>query len=244
MQDPLLQQNNAESNPRSDALFGVAHDDSPSDSGVEAYASCIAVWGYGCTNGVVMNNAFGTFPVLVFIPFFLLFLSPLYGEGHKVRVWASGGFDMVNEINGANSLFPAGGVALTYPVSDRDKLFSTELSVLTGYQFTPSDPWISALRFGFGIRVFFNAFQIIRPYFTHDIASQILWVKGYDGIAKTYTVLLGLGIDIPVFYEKLGKESSSLFMDVGYLFYDISFFAIQPKEVKSLVFSVGYSFFF
>jgi hypothetical protein len=102
------------------------------------------------------------------------------------------------------------------------------------------------LRFGFGIRGFLNILKAIRPYFTHDICSHIIWVHDKPNYAATFGILLGLGIDVPIHdfeSDKDGKqkESSSVFFDISFNTFSLAAFAHSHETARFLSLSVGYS---
>jgi hypothetical protein len=97
------------------------------------------------------------------------------------------------------------------------------------------------LRFGFGVRVFFDIFESLRPYFTHDICSHIVWVFDRSNYASTVGILLGLGVDVPLGSGNPNQEASSLFFDVSYNTFSLANFSASPEEARFISASLGYS---
>ena len=168
----------------------------------------------------------------------LLFLPLSLGAVHKVRIASATGYDLLNELSGGQYLSEEIKIAVAHPISDRNKPMNVELSVNTMYSTNFADTKLSSLAFGFGIRVFLNTLTVIRPYFTHEVLTRLLYLDGQSNMAKTYSILLGLGLDIPLDPE---KDGSSIFFDVSYLFYESGYFGIPGDEVKTLGLTVGYS---
>lgn len=170
----------------------------------------------------------------------LLFSNNIYLYSKKARIAVSTAYSFRNEIT-SSRIGIGSGIYLAYPVSDKSRLFNTEISVLTYFKAFPKRlDYMNLLKFGFGIRIFFNKFKIIRPYFTHDITSQITWLKKEKGKAPTYSILLGLGIDIPFGREK-DKECNSIFFDVSYNFFRHFYFGTGNNKVNYLSITIGYS---
>lgn len=208
----------------------------------------------------------------------LLFIAATAFAGErKLRFAATGGLVLQNDFlgqfllpgaaggggtggdNGSGSPAGAGtagtGLALAYPVSEKSKLMNIELAIANWYNIYPYEGnRTHTFRVGFGIRVFLNLFDSIRPYFTHDICSHLVWVSDRTDYASAYGVLLGLGIDIPLGrsgeggrgdtgnLEKTGGgETSSIFFDLSYNTFRLAQFSPEPEEVKFLAASVGFS---
>lgn len=179
----------------------------------------------------------------IFIIFLVLILShPV--DAKKLRFISSAGFSMQNEI--ANDLGFAGGAGLhiAYPVTPRTRFINTEISIANWYHVFPNEAdFLQTFKFGFGIRIFLNVLKKVRPYFTHDITSQFVWLKSEESYTPTFGILLGLGIDIPISKDKdKKKETSSIFFDVAYNFFKIRYFNENKSTVRYLTFNVGYSF--
>lgn len=201
---------------------------------------------------------------LSFIMLILLCItaSAFAGE-RKVRIAATGGLVLQNDLLGQFLLPGAGGagagtggagLAIAYPVSEKSKVMNVELAIANWYNVYPyGGNRTHTLRLGFGIRVFLNVLKSIRPYFTHDICSHLVWVSDRTNHATTYGVLLGIGIDIPLGLsgegarEKTGgqkiadSEKSSIFFDISYNTFRLAQFNPEPEEVKFLAASVGFS---
>jgi len=104
----------------------------------------------------------------------------------NLRLAGTIGYTPVNEAADGNGIITGGGVHLAYPVSDPGETVHTEFSINNWYSFLPGNEYMHCLRFGFGIRVFYNGFGVVLPYFTHDILTHILWIEGREGYAPTY----------------------------------------------------------
>ncbi len=172
-------------------------------------------------------------------PFLLLmlsiFLSTARTEAKKIRLITTAGGTLQNEVLGVNGFTGGGGLHLAYPVSPETNLLNVELAIANGYNAFPADDdFLHLLRFGFGIRVFLNIFNTIRPYFTHDIMSHLIWVKSREGYAPTYGILLGLGADVPLGINAAKKPCSSIFFDVSYNRFYLAYFS-EPKETVSFL---------
>jgi hypothetical protein len=100
---------------------------------------------------------------------------------------------------------------------------------------------MQTLRFGFGVRVFLNVLETIRPYFTHDICSHLVWVSDRSNYASTFGILLGLGVDIPLGSTIPDQESSSLFLDISFNTFTLANFSDSPEETRFISVSFGYS---
>lgn len=176
--------------------------------------------------------------------FILIFTSSLvYGEGRKIRFIASSGMTVQNSLLEKLGFSGGGALHLAYPVSSKTQLFNVELAIANWYTAFPvKNDYLQLLRFGFGIRVFFNHFTRIRPYFTHDICSHIVWKKDREGFAPTFGILLGLGIDLPfIDKENPNQEVSSFFMDVSYNHFKLRYFELPQNSLRFLLFSCGFS---
>jgi hypothetical protein len=178
------------------------------------------------------------------------------GEGYavdkKLRFAGSTGMVLQNDLLGQeiSSGFGgtgAAGFAIAYPVSEKDHIMNVELAIANWYNFFPyNDNCMHTLRFGFGIRVFLNILKSIRPYFTHDICSHIIWVHDKPEYAATFGILLGLGVDVPIKTSQQGswkdqKESSSVFFDISFNTFSVAVFDPSHETARFLSFSFGYS---
>lgn len=178
----------------------------------------------------------------------ILFLLSVFvvmagADTKKIRFISTAGFAFQNDIIDSTGFTGGGGVHLAYPVSSRTKLFNVELAIANWYTVFPSDnDMLALLRFGFGIRVFLNSFDLFRPYFTHDITTHIVWVDSREGHAPTHGVLLGLGVDFPFPKEGTsGISTSSWFFDVSYSSFELVYFDAEKEAARYLLFSCGYS---
>jgi hypothetical protein len=207
----------------------------------------------------------------------LLFIAAAAFAGErKLRFAATGGIVLQNDFLGQFLLKGAAGVggdatdgnvstagagtggaglALAYPVSEKSRLMNIELAIANWYNIYPyRGNRTHTFRVGFGIRVFLNLLDSIRPYFTHDICSHLVWVSDRTDYASAYGVLLGLGIDIPLDLsggggsgdtgnlEKTGGgETSSIFFDLSYNTFRLAQFSPEPEEVKFFAASFGFS---
>ncbi|MDC7127252.1 MAG: hypothetical protein PQJ46_16945 [Spirochaetales bacterium] len=182
----------------------------------------------------------------------ILITGNLFAENKKLRFSGTGGLSIQNELLGqeltSNAAVTGGaGFAIAYPVSSIEKLMNVELSISNWYNVFPyQERYAQSLRFGFGIRVFCNAFNTIRPYFTHDITSCVLWVSDRDNYASSYGILLGLGIDVPLpkKYIKTSvkrTESSSIFFDISYNTFKVGDFTSDPEKISFISASAGFS---
>ena len=164
-----------------------------------------------------------------------------YSAPHKIRTGIAFGYSFVNEITPGLSFLISPTAGLIYPVTDKKNAVNTEIGIVTSFHHHFSSPYIESLSFGFGIRIFYNQFQLFRPYFTHEVKTQLTWIESRPGNGKTYLILLGFGVDIPVFSDDLEKESSSIYIDVNYLFYDLGFFEVPSTGFKAILVSAGLS---
>lgn len=200
------------------------------------------------------------FTILVFL---CIAASVSAGE-RKLRFAATGGLVLQNDFLGQN-LLPGtedgggadsgggaaggtggAGLAIAYPVSEKSKFMNVELAIANWYNIYPyAGNYAHTLRVGFGIRVFLNVFQSIRPYFTHDICSHLVWVSDRTDYASAFGILLGLGIDIPLAGNggspAGARETSSIFLDLSYNTFRLAQFGPEPEEMKFLAASVGFS---
>lgn len=195
----------------------------------------------------------------------LLFIAAAAFAGErKLRFAATGGLVLQNDFLGQfllpeaaggggdatdGSGSPAGagtggaGLALAYPVSEKSKFINVELAIANWYNVYPyAGNYAHTLRVGFGIRVFLNLFESIRPYFTHDICSHLVWVSDRTDYASALGVLLGLGIDIPLGLSgEVNRETSSIFFDLSYNTFRLAQFSPETEEVKFLSATIGFS---
>jgi len=180
---------------------------------------------------------------LFLIILFFIFLYTAGAESKKIRFIGTAGVIVQNEIIDELGFSGGLGIHLAYPVSQKTNIINIELSIANWYNAFPfENDFIHLLRFGFGIRVFLNTLKFIRPYFTHNINSHIVWIKNREGYAPTFGILLGLGIDIPIKYSEDTKmENSSIFFDITYNSFYISYFEIAEKSMKFIMFSCGFS---
>lgn len=177
-----------------------------------------------------------------YVLLFILTQALCYSAAPKIRAGLSAGYGLIEELS-KNTLFLISPcIAIVYPVSDKKNIMNTEISIVLSLNRVFSQPQFDSLSFGFGIRFFYNDFHIIRPYFTHEIKSQLTWIQERTGMGKTFHVLLGLGLDIPLRIEDPSMESSSVFFDVNYLFYDLGFFEADSLNFKSIFISTGINF--
>jgi hypothetical protein len=176
--------------------------------------------------------------------FILLALSiyPASASEKKIRFAGTAGGVVQNDLLIAPGITGGAGVAIAYPVSAKDRPINVELGITNWYNIFPAENAIMhTLRFGFGVRVFLNAFESLRPYFTHDICSHAVWISDRTGYAATFGILLGLGLDIPLEKQRGDRETSSLFFDVSFNTFTLASFAGTPEEVRFFSASVGYS---
>lgn len=173
----------------------------------------------------------------------IIFAFAAEAEAKKLRFIGTAGGAVQNEILNAKGFAGGGGLHIAYPVSPETKFMNVELAIANWYTAFPGeDDFAHLLRFGFGIRVFLNLIGVVRPYFTHDITSHLVWVKSREGFAPTYGILLGLGLDVPLRKkEDKGVPSSSIFFDVSYNSFELAYFEEEKEPVKFLAFSCGFS---
>ena len=176
--------------------------------------------------------------------FVLLLLASLIlpftlSAAHKIRIGAATGYDLINGLSGGQNLSEELKIAVAHPISLTTHAMNVELSVNTSYSSNFAHIKLSSIAFGFGIRVFLNTLERIRPYFTHEVLTRIMYLSGQSGAAKTFSVLLGLGVDIPL---QADSNGSSLYFDVSYLFYESGYFGFEGDKVKTLGLTAGYSY--
>ncbi|MDZ7795793.1 MAG: hypothetical protein U5N56_01565 [Candidatus Marinimicrobia bacterium] len=160
----------------------------------------------------------------------------------KLRFSGNSGLAPENTLLSARSFSGGGALHLSYPVSPATGVINTELSIINDYRFFKnSDDRMHLIRFGFGIRVFLNTLKTIRPYFTHDITSQLIIADSYENYASAFGVLLGLGVDIPVNRLDVNAESSSVFVDISYNKTNVAYFQFADFTMKFMAVSFGYS---
>ncbi|MFP4562329.1 MAG: hypothetical protein ACLFRY_03380 [Spirochaetia bacterium] len=175
-------------------------------------------------------------------------IVPAFSADKKIRFAATGGLVLHNEFLGQTPASRAGtagaGVAFAYPVGTKDRFMNVELAVANWYNLFPyQGDFAHTLRIGFGIRVFLNLFPAVRPYFTHDITTGLVWVSGRQNYATALGVLLGLGVDIPINLSGAGEaeETSSFFVDVSLNLIKASAFTALAEGTEFISASVGYS---
>jgi len=175
-----------------------------------------------------------------------LVLAATTGEAaeKRIRLAATAGGVTQNEILDRGGYTAGGGVHLAYPVSDPGKPLGLELSIANWYNAVPAeDRTLHLLRIGFGIRVFLNTRTVVRPYFTHDICSHLVWVSDRPGYATGTGILLGLGVDVPV--RTTGAAgvggSSSIFADLSVSSFRLAYFGEHHQSARFLAASIGYS---
>jgi hypothetical protein len=132
------------------------------------------------------------------------------------------------------------------------------LAIANWYNIFPApNDLLQLFRIGFGIRVFLNVWEKIRPYFTHDITSHLIWQQTREKYAATLGILLGLGVDFPLpgtagslqsqtssvttDTTKDIREYSSLFIDVSYNMFNTAYFELYHEGVKFFSVSAGIS---
>ena len=185
--------------------------------------------------------------IFVFL-FAVMVIIPGFSADKKIRFAATGGLVFHNELLGQTPDIKAGtagaGAAFAYPLGTRDRFMNVELAVANWYNLFPfQGDFLHTLRIGFGIRVFLNLFPAVRPYFTHDITTGLLWVSGRPNYATALSILLGLGVDIPVGRSGLdeAEETSSFFVDVSLNMVKASAFGALAESTEFIAASVGYS---
>ena len=184
--------------------------------------------------------------IFTFLMLFILLTSGVVAGDKKLRFAGTAGIVLRNDLLGQSSAAgtAGGGLTIAYPVGPIDHAMNVEIGIANWYNVYPyGDNFTHTLRFGFGIRVFLNVFSVIRPYFTHDICSYIVWVSDRPDHASTFGILLGLGVDIPI-HRKEGdtrRESSSIFFDFSYNTFKLANFDPAHEAAKFISASLGYS---
>ncbi len=186
--------------------------------------------------------------VLIILFVFVAGEGVLFGSEKKLRFAGTGGIVLSNDLLQQSAAGGVGGagLAIAYPVGSIQRTMNVELAIANWYNIYPyQQQFMQTLRFGFGIRVFLNVFEAVRPYFTHDICSHFVWVSDRAGYASTFGILLGLGIDVPLQKppEESGRkrrESSSLFFDVSFNTFSLARFE-EEESTRFLSASVGFS---
>ncbi len=170
--------------------------------------------------------------------FAVLFFIPVAATAHILRFSSTTGYDLLNGLSNGQFLSEEAKIEAAFPVSDSKHVINTEISINGAYDTNFAATKLSSVGFGFGIRVFLNTLGNIRPYFTHEIMTRVLYLSGQSGAAKTFSVLLGLGVDIPL---QADRDGSSIYFDVSYLFYDSGYFGVTGDKVKTPGLTAGYS---
>ncbi|MBN1836149.1 MAG: hypothetical protein JW820_09890, partial [Spirochaetales bacterium] len=167
----------------------------------------------------------------------------LSAEGAKIRVAAAAGAALQNQIVGAGGFSGGAGLHVAYPVSPPYKPVNVEIAIVNWYNAFPGGEAVHLFRLGFGIRVFLNTLGTVRPYFTHDICSHLVWQEGREGHAAALGILLGLGIDVPLRSWVDGRLEGplSLFSDVSYSSFELVHFAEPRLAVRFVVLTCGIS---
>ncbi len=168
----------------------------------------------------------------------LLFsVSQSYGY-HKARFSLAAGHFLENPSAGNSTYSLAPKITIAYPVTPKTRDINMEFGVVNIYEAQISGNAFQAAGFGIGIRIHYNGFGFVRPYFNHEILTRLLFDPSKEGSAKTYSVLLGLGADFP-FDPSRDKESPSVFVDFAYVFYDTVFFNTEEENYKALCLTIG-----
>lgn len=178
--------------------------------------------------------------LLLFLAVLLLQALPVFAK-HKIRLSAASGYFIENRLAGDGTVSLAAKLTVAYPVTPREKDINMEIGILSLYEAQLSGDAVQVPGFGFGIRIFYNGFGSVRPYFNHEVLTRIINAAGKNGSAKTYSILLGLGLDFPL-EQGREKEVPSIFADLSYVFYDTGYFEIAGDKVKSINLTAGYSF--
>lgn len=175
----------------------------------------------------------------------LVYFTRFYGGEHKLRLGTGASYLFIDQLLGERSFGPHGSVEIVYPLSSKQKIMNAEISLGTVYHYFPGNGSTNRqiLRFGFGIRVHFNKWQKVRPYFDHQVHSAILSLLGVEGKEKSYLIKLGLGLDFPLHPDAV-HESDSIFIDFSYNFADISGFNAEDIPQKFFTINTGYSILF
>ena len=164
--------------------------------------------------------------------------SSLHAE-HKVRVSLAGGYSLVNDLAGSGTFSFSPKVTIAYPITPKDRDFNAELGLVGLYEAQITGNDLRAPGFGFNLRIFYNNFGFIRPYFNHEILTRILFMNGKNNSATSFSVLLGLGADFPLAQDR-PKETPSVFADISYVFYNVGYFNTAESRVKTLFLTAGY----
>lgn len=181
--------------------------------------------------------------VLVFVITLSLAAQSAGAEGAKIRLAGAAGWALENEVAGAPGVTAGAGLHVAYPVSSRQRPINVEIAVANWYNLFAGEDLTQLFRLGFGIRVFLNTLGPVRPYFTHDICSHLVWQEGREGHAAALGILLGLGLDVPFGREAGGRrrESSSWFCDLSYSTFELAHFAEPLEAVKFVALTCGVS---
>jgi hypothetical protein len=159
--------------------------------------------------------------------------------GHKIRLSLSGGYSLVNDLAGSGAFSISPKLTLAYPITPEEKDFNIELGVAGMYEAQLTGNDLRAPGFGFNIRIFYNGWGPIRPYFNHEILTRIILMNGRNNSATSFSVLLGLGADFPLAQDR-PKETPSIFADLSYVFYNVGYFNTAEDRVKTLFLTAGY----
>ncbi|MGC8927052.1 MAG: hypothetical protein ACP5QK_03930 [Myxococcota bacterium] len=126
--------------------------------------------------------------------FILLNLAFLVEAEAGFRLTSSTGFSFKNDLSKETAEIFGMGLHILYPVSKGDEVINTEIGAATWFNYyTLGTAEMQTLRFGLAIRVYFNLFEEIVPFFTHDILSQITYLSDRKKSAQASTIILGLG---------------------------------------------------
>ena len=172
---------------------------------------------------------------LVLIAFVIA--DPSYAY-HKIRLSLAGGYFLENPSAGSGTYSLAPKITIAYPVTPKSRDINMEFGVVNIYEAQVTGDALQAAGFGIGIRIHYNAFEFVRPYFNHEILTRIISDPSKEGSAKTYSILLGLGADFP-FDPSREKESPSVFLDFAYAFYDVGFFEVHEEKYRGLYLTIG-----
>ncbi len=157
----------------------------------------------------------------------------------KIRFTTSTGFSLKNDLSKNRSNVYGLGLHLLYPVSPKDHLINTELGAASWYNYyNLRDDDMQTLRFGLAVRVYFNLFDKIEPYFTHDILSQITYISELKGKANTYSIILGLGIRL----LQDNNILSALFTELTYSRFSLGYFEIEERDFSFSTINFGAEF--
>lgn len=172
--------------------------------------------------------------------FLALIVPPVCGY-HKIRLSLAGGYFFENPTAGNGTFSLAPKITIAYPVTPKIKDINMEFGVVNIYEAQITGNAMQAAGFGIGIRINYNVFGFVRPYFNHEILTRIINDPSKEGNARTYSILLGLGADFP-FDPSREKESPSVFADIAYVFYDTVYFDVLEENYKSLCLTIGTAF--